>query len=588
MNKKINITVFPNYKDVFPDDKENDNIGYFLSNVPSINVIHFVSYISACLDNDYTNFKTQNFILKELLKPLNRKEQLEVSSKINKVSLSSPIIVFNHFSCQMILQYSILNFVQGNIPNFSADIAFNILKSFLICNSKYSKEMEMLIPGISNFSEQEKLLGLNITMDVAQNSLFNSEDDVLEQSYKLKELNDFLKIDEEIGTPYYDDYLKFKKVNNLLEIIKYSWNIHINFKSHNKNADLNKQRFIIDTSHDDESVSKYLNSISNTEEGSDNFSNTYGDSDLDFKLLRDKPLFKLDKFKYAVLSSKYYTDKIFNNLIFDYYQFIREKGYLKSFGDFKSYYSDVFVEKYLLNRIIEYTFEKINCNRKQAGDKFKTNDKKNKDYSDYYIRIGNKILLFECKDRIMKAGIKYSYDYKIVINDIEDKYINSGVKQLVKVIDSISKSKIRFDKLEKNDIESLQIIPIIVYTDYAYKSRGINFYINNIFKQKLSDLNINFQIENIIMIHIDTLINYMDLFHIKKVDIVNTLIIYNKFVNRNRKYLTDKKNVKLYSYEPYDIFLNDYILNKREVKYVEKKYIKKLYEELYNNCNKSE
>lgn len=571
--------IYPDYKEVFEDGKESENLEFFLKDIPTIKVIRIISFISACLDFKIADFEIQNFILKELLRNLNRRDQLYISQKINSVS-DRPKIVFHHVACLLILQSSILNFKSGNNTKLLPGDTRNILRAFLHCNTKYSNVMENFIPKLVESEDVNIKLGLVITMDIAQ-KFFNPEKDIFEQSYKLKEFDEFLKNDKEIGGDYYIEFLISKNIDNFLDIIKRIWNIYFKIFRTEKVFDYEKLITTIKVENNDNLIENYFSSFSIQVGNITHYKEKFIESDLDFKLIRNYPVFKLTENLFAVLNSNFLVDRIFHSLLFEYFNFIQQNGYSKNFRDFKSYYSEVFVEKFLLKRIIDFIFEKTKLDIKQPGDIMKIKDKHNKDYSDYYIRKGYKILLFECKDRIMKAETKYSYDFNKIREDLNEKFIKVGVDQLIEVIHSIKNREFRFDKLDGKDLEKLTILPIIVYTDPTYCVRGLNYIINNIFIEKLNQDILNFQVRNLIMIHIDTLINYQDLFHDKKVDLLNVFERYNKFIEKAKLKLVKGKNSSINDFLDFDSFLRIYLVKERKTIYSDKGYVKKIYKDLY-------
>lgn len=581
MAKEINIAVYPTYVDIFGDGFEKEKLIFLLKEIPTFNLISTVSFISACIDNRTDNFDAQNYILKELLTPLNRKEQLDISEKINSFEKGAPIIVFHQVACLLLAQTSILNFTAGEKKYLTSSDARNILKAFLHCNSKYSVKMDDLIPGLRDLNDLEKPIGLTIVMDTAQSRFFNPRKDILEQSFKLKQFDEFLKCDSEIGGKYYQEYIKSKNVSNLLEIIKITWNIYFKIASFKKDFELKEVRSTINVTDKDPLIIKYFDSISIVKSDLSIYSTEYNETDLDFKLIREKPLYKINENQFAVINSNFFADRIFHSLFFDYYKFIRQIGYSKTFGDFKSYYSEIFVEKFLLKRVLNNIFEKKNVDVKEAGDVLKIKDKYNKDYSDYYLRKGLKLLLFECKDTIMKTEIKYSYEYRKIIEDINKKFIDKvGVDQLLNVITSIGNHEIPFDRMESIELKDLTVFPVIVYTDPAFNARGINYYVNTVFKERLKKLDYEIFIEPITMIHIDTLINYQELFR-DKVDFMNTLVRYSKYILSNKKNTMDLDKPKANSFINYNSFLEMYLHKERGFTNNDIKVYNALHKELY-------
>ncbi|MFZ1320006.1 MAG: hypothetical protein WAT71_00470 [Ignavibacteria bacterium] len=485
----------------------------------------------------------------------------------------------------MIIQTSILNYKIGNIKNLKSENAINILKAFLICNTNYSSKMKDLVPSLSALNQDDKELWMSIVMDVAQGKLLNSKNDIMEQSFKLREFDSFLNTDTKIGGKYYKDFINRRKITSLIDIIKITWNIFFNLMTYIYKLDYKNIKTTIIVKDNEEMAINYFDSISIINDEINFLKNKYVHNDLDFKLIRNKPLYKINNNQYIVLNKNYFSDKIFSSLIFDYYTFINNDGYQGSFADFKSYCSLNFIEKYLLKRVIEKIFEKKQVDVKNTGDNFKKKDKYNKEYSDYYLRDRKKLLLFECKDYIMKSEVKYSFDFEEIKADINKKFINKvGVDQLINTIDSISKNQIPFDKMDSHEINNLVIFPILIYTDHSYNSESINEFIRIIFKEKINQLKIKFQIEPIIMIHIDSLVNYQELFR-TKVNFINVLERFNKFIISCKKRNLKSDNIKSKKLSNFDTFLKKYMHKERKFTHKDIKVFDNLYMELYQKNN---
>lgn len=577
----MNLAVYPTYEEIFPNST-NVDIKTLLKDIPTFNIVEKISFYSACLDYKMKDFNVQNYIYLDLIKSFDPKLQNEISERINDSTNGKTSVIFHKVSCLLILSNSLINFMDGKKSILSPEDNLNILKAFLYYNSEYSSRLKRLMESLEGLPHNDKLIGVHLIMEVGQNEFFNPEKDIVEQSYKLNYFDEFLKIDNTIGDIYYAGFLNEKNINSLKEIIKFIWNIY--FKMLQRNSKFNPKD-IKDTIHITEDFQieyKFFESLTINPKLESLIKNAMNSNELDFKPIRENPLFAKDKTHFVILDNNFFVDKLFQSMLFDYFNFMHALGYTKGFPIFKTYYSEIFIEKFLLKKHLDFIFANININTKQTGDIFKKKDKFNRDYSDYYVRIRNKILLFECKDRIMKADVKYSFDYNKIINDINEKFINgSGVDQFINVIKSINENNIPFDNLTI-PISDLSILPILVYTDSVFDSAAVNFYVNKIFFERINGLNFSFKIEKIIMINLDTIIRYQDLFHEKKVNFVNVLEKYNRFVQRNEKNTFDKNKWQTKSFIDFNNFLIDYLFQERKFKHTDIKMYKNLYKELYS------
>ncbi|MFZ1321221.1 MAG: hypothetical protein WAT71_06655 [Ignavibacteria bacterium] len=253
--------------------------------------------------------------------------------------------------------------------------------------------------------------------------------------------------------------------------------------------------------------------------------------DFDFKIFRNFPLFKEKYNVFHFLSLNFFGDTLFNNLKFDFKNFIEQESMKSdSLFDLLNYFSREFTEKYLFRRIMLPIFEN-NCDFLKAG---KDKSDEYPEYGDYYIRIGNNILLFECKDNIVSANIKTSYQ-SIKIKEILIKKLASdkqGIIQLIKVIDNLSKDQINFDVYTKANKDKLKVYPILIYTDSILDTNGVNHFMNEQLLKLKIKYNYPFDLKNLIMINLDFLISHKSFFNKFITQFIEVLEIYSDLLQR--------------------------------------------------------
>ena len=150
---------------------------------------------------------------------------------------------------------------------------------------------------------------------------------------------------------------------------------------------------------------------------------------------------------------------------------------------------------------------------------------------DYYVRNGNKIFLFESKDILPSVNVKKSFDFSLIKEELEKKlYFNEkgspkAVLQLINTIREILNEDIKFDNNFKS--RKIKIYPVLVLHYRLFNVGGLNKLINFWFKEELGKLeNEGLEISNVkplVIIDIDTLIFYQDLFKDKKLNLENCL-----------------------------------------------------------------
>lgn len=111
---------------------------------------------------------------------------------------------------------------------------------------------------------------------------------------------------------------------------------------------------------------------------------------------------------------------------------------------------------------------------------------------DFYIRKANKIFLFELKAYVFPETLSNDPDFEKIKKYLDTKFVKSerkkpkGVGQLVEQIKVIQNGGFSFDKLsEKIDVNSAEIYPCIVHSDYNFQLPGINTYLNQKFQKNL-------------------------------------------------------------------------------------------------------
>ncbi len=254
----------------------------------------------------------------------------------------------------------------------------------------------------------------------------------------------------------------------------------------------------------------------------------------DFFEIRKRPILRLNHDEYGVLYLPFLFDKVYKSIYFELSAIGREnKETLGKIGkNFQSSFGKDFFEDMLCKQILDRAYK---------GNKLFKCLEENEvgSLTDYYVRKGNRIFLFECKNVTIRKEVKCSNDLEIIEKslleklyesiDSKGKVTPSAIKQLINCIRAIyeryeeNKQKFSFKNvdgfLEK---KTPTVYPIIVVQDYCLDSTGVNYFLNDKFKSKLdtnglSEENRKERIKNLTIIHIDYLIYLNDA--LKKGDI---------------------------------------------------------------------
>jgi len=289
-------------------------------------------------------------------------------------------------------------------------------------------------------------------------------------------------------------------------------------------------------------ISPLLNKLSLLENTID-LKSIYTDSEiLDYKIFREKPLFKLEEYQYAFINTNFFLDKLYQSIFFEFKDILMELPseefkkvtakyprwvQAKCFDSVKSYFSLNFSEKVLFYNTVKNIF-----NIAQA---IHVPDDKENGMVDYYIRYGNKIFLLEFKDVGMNSKTKYSYSYETIKKDIKDKYCSQkkGVPQIVKAIEKLKSSDFSFEGLNtvKPIINEIEIYPILVFTDNTYNYNGMDRILMEEFRSqfKLSKI-VNFstykKINDLAFINLNNLLEMESLLNSNKINLIELLENY--------------------------------------------------------------
>ena len=161
----------------------------------------------------------------------------------------------------------------------------------------------------------------------------------------------------------------------------------------------------------------------------------------------------------------------------------------------------------------------------------------------------------------MNAKIIESNDYDTIISAVEKEMVENekrrpkGVTQLANDIEK------HLYKLVGNDSkdELISVYPILVYTDSCFDIEGFNYYLNNRFREIISERNIDdmVRVKDLVMVNIDALIMFEKVFADKKLKfdvLLNEYISYKESKNEYQvvpfgKYLFQRAKAKGYFYK---------------------------------------
>lgn len=144
--------------------------------------------------------------------------------------------------------------------------------------------------------------------------------------------------------------------------------------------------------------------------------------------LKEKPLFQISEDKVVVLSWNLLAAKIYEGLVFDFYQFSGIQSKFDKFISYKKYISEEVIERYLFRSVVKALF-----NRKEI---IRFDDGNHQGFPDAYVRKGKYIFLFEVKDALFPSDAIDSHSYERIKNVIDEKYnsVQKGYRTIYQAV----------------------------------------------------------------------------------------------------------------------------------------------------------
>ena len=568
-------SILVTFEDIFNDeilDFENIRSRFSLNNIALI-----CSQISAYIWSKENDQERQNELFLYLMTGENQIEVNYVSSNINKINPKVPKYLFSHVSCLMLMHYHLNSTKKYNYSEILNDRNYLIFKQILFCNSEFTGTIEKIQSIFMQKDFKDKLILMFIVFNLGQSEFSGSKNNtIFSQILKCYEFIKYISSKDEYKIAY-SYFVNIKNVKDGYEYLKILMSTIIRFFNINQKTDFKNIKCVIrfDKTQDKEKL--LFDSISINDEYLSNFEKDLN-MDYDFKLYRDRPLFKLNNSEYAILNFKFFFDKIFNGLLYDFYKCISMSDKNIKFVDFKSVISKDYSQNILFNDTIKIIFDKYHSTLipERLYKKY--------EYGDYIVIIGNKLLLFEYKDITLSANIKNSYEYSQIINYLEDRLIvKSGIKQIINTIDNIYSRRYDFLNSYLNKIGKIEIYPIIVYSDLSLNAQGINYFINKRFKNFLNGKYIDLHVRDITMINLDFLLFYRELINMKKFNFINIIDRYINYINKNEKYFDIQSGSAEKCLETFEMFFENYVKKVRKIQFNSSNELKEIYKKLYNS-----
>lgn len=498
------------FKDIFPEE-EKPNISELLEGIPSCTILTIVAHFMAQIHSNEHDFSFQREILLRWLNQQNDKDRKIIVSNFDEFAKqnNNRVTLFNNISSLYFYQTLFSNFNSGLDRDLSAEEELRFFKAYLLISESWTEEeIEHLR---QKPSSDDEMIAYVLPFQMKHNEI-QSYKDFRVQLLKAIYFFQFIEQDDELS-PYLPDFLNQYKLSTWKEYLKHTIVPYILSLTGDKSTVL-----IFDEQ--DKLETDYWDCFCIDV---DNY-----EIKADFLELRESPVFKTGDYSYLFYNYNFIIDKLFQSLQFVFSKLLIDKQVVNTFGNFKSrYYSEKFSENHMLYKVIEHSISNqkhfISFNgeelAKHLGEKG----------PDYYIRVGNHILLIEFKDVLMGAEPKTSYDFSKISKEISRKLIKNeggkakGVGQLARFINSMPSNGYDFDNIVS---EEIHIYPLLIITDSAFSLFGINLLLEQEFSRLLENTP-NKVIKHLGLLPLDTLLIYQDLFNENRVNFFDILKGYD-------------------------------------------------------------
>ncbi|MBF6643910.1 MULTISPECIES: hypothetical protein [Chryseobacterium] len=477
----MSFTVIPNFDDIFPDEKKEDALSYLLK-IPKEVMLKSVGFCNTYPLPDHQNFFKNYEIAKNVFvrvetfrKNLGKDKKIEIITPDSYLRLSEIVL--------------------SNIDLFTedgdkkSDPELNLFKAFLVLNSR--------IGAYNHKFDKEQ----------SKESLI---DFMILQGFQLNEIGSFGDIHSFVKLIYATIY----KVESLLEFLSFKGFHQIKSKliesfGVDSESDLIfNMKFLFGSLLIAKVNNQFIFTLPN-ESSLDflkNIAATNITADEDFTELKKTPIYFLEENSFSVVNFYFAVDLFYRSAKFRL-KTIFEKSDIK-IDNFLSYYSKEFSEKFLMKNLLDNIFSKKFYKKKTE---YKAEEKNE---PDYYVNYNNTLLLFENKDVLISKTVKAANDMETIESFLKERFLQSekkgvGIKQLVKSIEFIINKNFLFDETIRYD-HRLEIFPILLVHDRVYEGTGLNYKLNNWYKDELIARKIvsnnKIKIHSLTLIDIDTLI----------------------------------------------------------------------------------
>lgn len=500
------------YRVVYPD--RHDKIEDLLSNIPSNTAIETMSYNLSMKENQSIDEHDL-----EIWAPWVMKTRADVKNPIGQYALQ-----YNLGNYALIDEYAMLLLISrllacynGRNEELTQDDRSNLFLAYMICCDE-RLAMNQKLP--NNKMKAEEFVESYMPECLKTHNVEAPRDYRLLMIKCYMLLIEFPKVNTRFAQ-YVDEFCKERDIPNAKYYLD---KIFLTFLEMRK-KDFSNCRMAIGENQKD--ISRFYDSLT--------LDPSHYQHDMDFLMMKEKPLIKTVPNIYNFMFMKMFLDKAYTGLLFDMKDALVKREVLDStmgYANLRSFLGEEFSERFFFYALMKRCFGLNYVN--YSGEELEKI--LGKGMPDYYLRHQNRIFVFECKDVQLAAKKKLSGDYETIKKAIFEKYVaNSkghakGIGQLANVIvEKLSSILREVDKSTPNSV--IFVYPVIVYFDDCFDVEGPNYLLNKEFQRIIAEKKVtaDYEVKDVVMVNIEQLMGLENFFANEKLNLANLINSYIEY-----------------------------------------------------------
>ena len=504
--------VLLSYSVVYPD--RHDKIEDLLSNIPSNSAIETMSYNLSRKENQSIDERDFDIWAPWIMKTRNDVKN-PVGQYAQQYNLGNYALIDKY--AMLLLISRLLTCYNGRNEELTEDDLSNLFLAYMLCCDERLAMNEKLP---NNNMKAEEFVESYMPDCLKSNNIEAPRDYRLLMIKCYMLLIEFPKFNNRFAQ-YVDEFCKERDIPSAKYYLD---KIFLVFPEMRK-EDFSNCRMAIGENQKD--ISRFYDSLT--------LDPSHYQHDMDFLMMKEKPLIKTGPNIYNFMFMKMFLDKAYTGLLFDMKDALVKRGVLDptmGYANLRSFLGEEFSERFLFYSLMKKCFGLNYVN--YSGEELEKI--LGKGMPDYYLRRQNRLFVFECKDVQLAAKKKLSGDYETIKKAIFEKYVaNSkghvkGIGQLANVIVEKLPSILReVDKSTPNSV--IFVYPVIVYFDDCFDVEGPNYLLNKEFQRIIAEKKVtaDYEVKDVVMVNIEQLMGLENFFANEKLNLANLINSYIEY-----------------------------------------------------------